>query len=301
LDEDGKTEVQAIRSGSKSFTRIGLALLASCSQALMNAPVASSDLNYFLRRIEACVGGLRKKFAEYMRSSAQVRKLEHILLLTGLVFLAVWMAAQFHQIVGSKAAIARFESESKKTGTSVAPFPDPDLSSPVDFSLWSPGRVTAYKDSLAQKSDAPLAILRISKIHLEVPVFNDTDDLTLNRGVGRILGTGQIGKPGNLGIAGHRDGFFRGLQNIGPGDSIEIVQHEKTDKYVVSEIRIVTPEDVHVLDPTPKPTLTLVTCFPFYFVGHAPKRYIVTAVLASTDGSDLSGDGVGISKGKNTN
>ena len=215
--------------------------------------------------------------------------------------LAVWMAAQFHQIIGSKAAIARFESESKKTGTSVAPFPDPDLSTPVDFSLWSPGRVTAYKDSLAQKSDAPLAILRISKIHLEVPVFNDTDDLTLNRGVGRILGTGQIGKPGNLGIAGHRDGFFRGLQNIGPSDSIEIVQHEKTDKYVVSEIRIVTPEDIHVLDPTPKPTLTLVTCFPFYFVGHAPKRYIVTAVLASTDGSDLSGDGVGISKGKNTN
>jgi sortase A len=56
----------------------------------------------------------------------------------------------------------------------------------------------------------PLAILRIRKISLEAPVFNDTDDLTLNRGVGRILGTAQIGQPGNLGIAGHRDGFFPG-------------------------------------------------------------------------------------------
>jgi len=231
----------------------------------------------------------------------QIGKIERILLMIGLGFLAVWTAARFHQIIGSRAAIARFETEASGLGNRVSTFPDPDLDSPVDLSLWSPGRITAYKDSLAKKSDVPLAILRIPKIHLEVPVFDDTDDLTLNRGVGRILGTAHVGKPGNLGIAGHRDGFFRGLQNILPDDRIEIVRPQSVvDTYAVREIRIVTPEDIEVLKPTPERTLTLVTCFPFYFVGHAPKRYIVTAVLASsTDQSDFSDDKVGISKGKN--
>jgi sortase A len=147
--------------------------------------------------------------------------------------------------------------------------------------LWSPKRIAAYEDSLTKKSDLPLAILRIPRINLEVPVFNDTDDLTLNRGVGRILGTARVGESGNLGIAGHRDGFFRGLQSVSTGDVVELVQPRRADQYVVSEIRIVTPDDVSVLHPAAQPTLTLVTCFPFYFVGHAPKRYIVTALLAS--------------------
>jgi sortase A len=153
------------------------------------------------------------------------------------------------------------------------------LRSPVDFRLWSAKRISAYEDSLTKKTDAPLAVLRIPNISLEVPVFNDTDDLTLNRGVGRILGTAQVGEPGNLGIAGHRDGFFRGLQSISPGDVVELLRPRQTDTYTVSEIRIVTPEDVSVLNATAVPTLTLVTCFPFYFIGHAPRRYIVTAHL----------------------
>jgi sortase A len=281
--------------------RIGLALIASYSQAMMNAPVASSDLSFILQRTKARVKSSGQLLAEYMRSAMHVGRIERILLMIGLVFLAVWTAARFHQIAGSKAAIARFETEAGGLGNAGSTFPDPDLDFPVDLSLWSPGRITAYKDSLVKKSDTPLAILRIPKIHLEVPVFDDTDDLTLNRGVGRILGTAQIGKPGNLGIAGHRDGFFRGLQNILPDDQIEIVRPPHiVDTYAVREIHIVTPENIAVLNPTPEPTLTLVTCFPFYFVGHAPKRYIVTAVLASsTDQSDLSGDRVGISKGKN--
>ena len=158
---------------------------------------------------------------------------------------------------------------------------DPLLGMPVDFHLWSAKRISAYEDSLAKKTDAPLAILRIPKINLEVPIFNDTDDLTLNRGVGRILGTAQIGMSGNLGIAGHRDGFFRGLQDIAPGDVLELVRPQHSDRYAVSQIRIVAPEDTSVLNPTAVPTLTLVTCFPFYFVGHAPKRYIVVAQLDS--------------------
>jgi len=223
---------------------------------------------------------------------ASITLIERALLVSALTLLSVWGAARFHSFISSKAAVARFDAEAKVEGADQngASLQESILSSPVDFRLWSPKRIAAYQDSLSQKTDRPLAVLRISKINLEVPVFNDTSDFTLNRGVGRILGTARVGEAGNLGIAGHRDGFFRGLQNISPGDSIELVAPRGSDQYAVSEIRIVTPDDVSVLRPTAVPTLTLVTCFPFYFVGHAPKRYIVIATLAKTSHSDIGAD-----------
>jgi len=126
-------------------------------------------------------------------------------------------------------------------------------------------------------------------------------DLTLNRGVGRILGTAQIGRPGNLGIAGHRDGFFRGLKDIGPGDYIEILRPGGTDRYAVSQVQIVTPADTYVLNSVPKPTLTLVTCFPFYYVGSAPKRYVVTAAVENSSQKNQTASRVSIATGNNTN
>lgn len=231
----------------------------------------------------------------------RTRRIEPVLLVLGLTLLTFWIAAQLHRTIGSREAIEEFEAEnppalSNRAFTSL----DPLLEVPVDFRLWSAKRISAYEDSLAKKADAPLAILRIPKISLEVPVFNDTDDLTLNRGVGRILGTAQVGAPGNLGIAGHRDGFFRGLQKLGPGDVLELVQPRESDRYSVTQIRVVTPENVSVLNPTEVRTLTLVTCFPFYFVGHAPKRYIVTALLESADGSDLVAGADSISASNDT-
>jgi len=157
---------------------------------------------------------------------------------------------------------------------------DPASGSQVDFTLWSVKRVAAYKDSLVKKADRPLAILRIPRIRLEVPLYNDTDDLTLNRGVGRILGTSQVNEVGNLGIAGHRDGFFRGLKDLVPGDEIELFRAERLDTYIVDKIQIVTPEDVSVLTPTRERSLTLVTCFPFYYVGNAPQRFVVHASMS---------------------
>lgn len=231
----------------------------------------------------------------------RTQRAERILLITGLVLLTVWVAARFHGAIGSRAAMARFEAARAKDLTEkVPPLADPTLGAPVDFRLWSAQRISAYEDSLAEKKDAPLAILRIPKIDLAVPVFNDTDDLTLNRGVGRILGTARVGQPGNLGIAGHRDGFFRGLQSILPGDIIEVIRSPQTDRYSVTEIRIVAPEDTYVLNPTLQPTLTLVTCYPFYFVGHAPKRYIVKAQLERDGHSVLGADKDTIFTGKNT-
>jgi len=232
----------------------------------------------------------------------KIQRAEQILLAIGLMLLAIWGAARFHRAIASRAAIARFEAEN---ATSVAPTPsialDPILSSKIDFRFWSVKRIEAYEDSLTKKTDMPLAILRIPKIALEVPVFNDTDDLTLNRGVGRILGTAQIGRPGNLGIAGHRDGFFRGLKDIGPGDYIEILRPGGTDRYAVSQVQIVTPADTYVLNSVPKPTLTLVTCFPFYYVGSAPKRYVVTATIENSSQENQTASRVSITTGNNTN
>ncbi len=108
-------------------------------------------------------------------------------------------------------------------------------------------------------------------------MFDGTDDLTLNRGVGRIIGTARVGTSGNTALAGHRDGFFRPLKDISVGAHLELVTPESTIHYVVEKTEIVSPDDVSVLADQGSPALTLVTCFPFYFVGDAPKRFIVQA------------------------
>jgi len=158
----------------------------------------------------------------------------------------------------------------------------------VDYSLWSEKRIQQYEASLKDHFDEPLGVLRIEKIRLEVPVFNGTDDLTLNRGVGRIIGTGRPGRGGNLGIAGHRDGFFRGLKDIAVGDTIRLDLPTVTQTYTIDSIKIVSPNDVSVLSDQGSPTLTLVTCYPFYFIGSAPQRYIVHASLSGTSSTPTS-------------
>jgi sortase A len=143
--------------------------------------------------------------------------------------------------------------------------------------LWNAKRIKDYEDSLKLVKELPLAILTIEKFNIQVPVYNGTEEVNLNRGVGRIKGTARIDGKGNLGIAGHRDGFFRPLKDIVVGDSMELLTTTGVVIYNVTSIVIVDPDDVSVLAPTEKNTITLVTCYPFYYVGHAPKRYIVTA------------------------
>jgi sortase A len=163
-----------------------------------------------------------------------------------------------------------------------------ETETPLDTSLWSPERIRAYEESLRKDSRVPLAILSIPKIGLEVPVLDGTDDLTLNRAVGVIEGTARPGEAGNSGIAGHRDGFFRGLKDVSVGDTVELRSLSARHSYVVESVRIVSPTDVSVLDATPSPALTLVTCYPFYFVGSAPQRYVVRAVEIDADTAEGS-------------
>jgi LPXTG-site transpeptidase (sortase) family protein len=151
-------------------------------------------------------------------------------------------------------------------------FPEPD------YSLWNKSRIEDYEASLKMDFPPPLAILTIDKLNLQVPIFNGTDDITLDRGAGRIKGMAKMDEVGNLGISGHRDGFFRGMKDIEVGDSIDIQTPQGTENYEVTEIFIVPKEDASVLAPTEDKRLTVVTCYPFYYVGNAPKRLIVTAL-----------------------
>jgi sortase A len=148
--------------------------------------------------------------------------------------------------------------------------------------LWDPERISAWRHASREPAPPPLAVLRIPKIRLEVPVLRGTDEFTLNRAVGHIDDTALPGTDGNSGIAGHRDGFFRGLKDVAPGDAIELETLRGKEVYRVEWTWVVYPEDVSVLDPTPTRSLTLVTCYPFYHVGPAPQRYIVRAVRADT-------------------
>ena len=153
----------------------------------------------------------------------------------------------------------------------LAPVPAPDAE------LWDQRRITAYKESLETAGSPPLAVLNIDRLQLAVPVYDGTDEFNLTRGAGRIEGTARVDAEGNLGIAAHRDSFFRPLKDIEVGDRMELKTAGGTVTYAVASIEIVEPEDISVLAPTLERTLTLVTCYPFYYVGHAPKRFIVKA------------------------
>jgi sortase A len=124
--------------------------------------------------------------------------------------------------------------------------------------------------------------LEIPRLKLAVMVREGADEGTLSRAVGHIPGTALPGVVGNVGLAGHRDTFFRALRNIRADDTIELETTAGTYRYIVKSTRIVTPRDVSVLEASGGETLTLVTCYPFYYVGSAPKRFIVHATQVGT-------------------
>jgi sortase A len=122
-----------------------------------------------------------------------------------------------------------------------------------------------------------LGRIEIARIGLEAMVMEGTDGRTLRRAVGHIRGTALPGQQGNVAIAGHRDTFFRPLRNVLPGDEITLTTLDGSYHYLVDSTEVVLPEDTQVLDNSADTTLTLVTCYPFYFAGPAPKRFIVRA------------------------
>ena len=151
-----------------------------------------------------------------------------------------------------------------------------------DQSLWSEGRIAAWYETRSTEPVNVRAILTIPDLGLEVPVYSDSSQFNMDRGAGLIPGTSEPGEPGNIGISGHRDGYFRVLKDIQQGSEILLQTPTGKQRYVISETFIVDPIDVEVLEPGSSDSLTLVTCYPFYFVGSAPQRFIVRAEIDGT-------------------
>ncbi len=126
--------------------------------------------------------------------------------------------------------------------------------------------------------------IEIPRLGVSAIVREGDDISTLRRSVGHIPDTVLPGESGNSGFAGHRDTFFRGLRNARSGDRITVTTADATLNYVIRNTRVVEPDDVSVLNPTPGHTLTLVTCYPFSYIGAAPQRFIVRAEMTADRG-----------------
>lgn len=119
--------------------------------------------------------------------------------------------------------------------------------------------------------------IEIPSLGVSAIVLHGIGNKTLRRGVGHIPGTPLPEHGGNFGLAGHRDSFFRALKDIRQNDTIELTTLDGTFEYEVEWTKIVTPQDTYVLADEGTPSLTLVTCYPFYYLGSAPQRFIVRA------------------------
>jgi len=204
-----------------------------------------------------------------MTSDTLLRGLERGLLTVGLA-LGVWCAAVLVE--------ARFHN----AVTTGGPLTVTQTAVPA---LAGDGRDATgdLRSAPANAAGTLLGRLEAPSVRLSTNIFEGSDDGTLRRGAGHVENTPFPGQPGNIGIAGHRDTVFRPLRDVKVGDPIALTTADRTYRYRISQTLIVGPDDVYVLDPTGRPTLTLVTCYPFNFVGHAPKRFIVRATLEGDD------------------
>ena len=197
--------------------------------------------------------------------------LERACLIIGLTMITLGIAVRIDGAVHRQAAVAEFE---RIRNTSV---------SPTDQLNWSEQRIADYQEALQQDAGETLAVLRIPSRNIEVPVFDSTNETALNRGSGHVTGTSLPGDRGNVAIAAHRDGFFRSLEDIEIGDEIELTTLEGQQIFRVSKLDVVDPLNVGVLNSTEDTAITLITCYPFNYVGAAPDRFIVRATLINKE------------------
>lgn len=181
--------------------------------------------------------------------------------------------------VGTSAAAAgprRFSfSVSAQPGVAVSPSAE---------SRWPARRIDVHRAEAAEgEALLPTALLRIRSVDLEVPVYPDTSERNLHRGAGHVEGTAPPAGGGNTVIAAHRDSHFRPLEDVAIGDFIEIETLTAQRRYRITSLSIVQPTDLWPLSDTASPMVTLVTCYPFYFVGNAPQRFIVRAAAVGNE------------------
>jgi len=214
------------------------------------------------------------------------RHIERVLLIAGLAAVDVWLLANADKAIYQAWQSWAFERELQGQQATAGAFvrdKTRQLSESLGIQRESQGsadRVATPRPSPVPPTTATDGIigrLTIPRLHLSAMVREGAGEDTLRVALGHIPNTALPGEPGNVGIAGHRDTLFRKLRSIRKND--EIVFETLRGKYVyrVQSTEIVNPRDVSVLDPKPSRDLTLVTCYPFYYVGSAPDRFIVSA------------------------
>ncbi len=180
--------------------------------------------------------------------------LEALLLFVGGVFLLLFAASNAERYWGQYAAVRTFERQQ------------------VEFEL--PDAPTAKQMAA---STGVVGRLQAPDLGLAVAVYEGVDRKTLRRGAGRLPSSAFPGEAGNVAISAHRDTFFRPLRHITTGQKLRLETVDGAYEYEVEWTKVVEPTAVEVVDPTPEPSLTLITCYPFYYVGNAPERFVVRA------------------------
>jgi sortase A len=185
------------------------------------------------------------------------------------VCIALYVAARTDAAISGRADLAQATTNATHRATTTA---NVTPVAPVAHAISS---VTSTATNLQ-------GLLEIPSLGLRAPLYSDTSELNLNRGAGLIPGMASPGEGGNLGVAAHRDGTFRPLENIQVGAAIEVRTAAFHYIYHVTSIAVVDRTDAGLLRHTDEPAITLVTCYPFRFVGPAPRRFVVRGLLDST-------------------
>ena len=210
-----------------------------------------------------------QRYLAKRRGSRLLSWMSYLLVIAGGAALGWWAANLTDTYLAQWRAREQLESMPSMTMSA------PSASSPRSSLLSAP------RSSVMVKPGTPLAELSIPRLGVSAVVMEGSDDRTLRVGLGHIESTSLPGESGNVAIAGHRDSFFRPLRNVQVGDDILLDTPNARVHYRVSSYSVVNPSEVSVIDPTQDARLTLVTCFPFYFVGSAPDRFIVRATYVA--------------------
>jgi sortase A len=229
------------------------------------------------------------------RFRVALRGLEWLFLLLGLAAVDVYIWANTSTLLYQRYEDWAFDQELRGLAPSLQRFARDEIDSlfdkhrspeigalPTLARKNEPFSAAKSGDVKSPAQSAVIGRLNIPRLHLTAMVLEGADSRTLRRAVGHIPDTALPGRSGNVGLAGHRDTFFRELRNIRQNDAIELETENGIYRYGVENSWIAGPQDVGILASSDQETLTLVTCYPFYFVGSAPKRFIVRAGLLST-------------------
>lgn len=211
------------------------------------------------------------------RSRWQLR-LERGLLLVGALGLLLWATGTLERVVAQHYLAWRFESVAARHGD--------DAGARTDPALADEGRGAATEERPEAAGPPILGRVEIPRVGVSAMVLEGIAATTLRRAVGHLPNTPRPGSPGNAALAGHRDTFFRTLEQVTYGDRIRFITAAETHEFVVEAVQIVDERNLAVLSPTDDPTLTLITCYPFDYVGLAPKRWVVHARLLNGPATD---------------